>query len=144
MTGFGQYIDMALLDVQIATMANQGMNYLSSGNILNVMAMHTPILCLIKCSKLLTVISLLRVEMTLSLFSSVEVLGYPIYRMIRVLPEMQTALSIVMKLSGFYKPTFNKTADEWVDAIYAAKVPVGVINNLEQAFQEPQVIAEKC
>ncbi|MFZ6792673.1 CoA transferase, partial [Klebsiella pneumoniae] len=32
-TGLGQYIDMALLDVQIATMANQGMNYLSSGNI---------------------------------------------------------------------------------------------------------------
>ncbi len=32
-TGLGQYIDMALLDVQIATMANQGMNYLSSGKI---------------------------------------------------------------------------------------------------------------
>ncbi|MFZ6952483.1 CaiB/BaiF CoA transferase family protein, partial [Klebsiella pneumoniae] len=30
-TGLGQYIDMALLDVQIATMANQGMNYLASG-----------------------------------------------------------------------------------------------------------------
>ncbi|MEK5764949.1 CoA transferase, partial [Acinetobacter junii] len=37
----------------------------------------------------------------------------------------------------------TKTADEWVDAIYAAKVPVGVINNLEQAFQEPQVIARE-
>ena len=106
MTGLGQYIDMALLDVQIATMANQGMNYLSSGNILNVMAMHTPILSLIKCSKLLTVILLLHAEMTLSLFSFVEVLAYPIYRMIRVLPEMQIELSIVMKLSEFYKLTF--------------------------------------
>ncbi|RSR50322.1 CoA transferase, partial [Acinetobacter baumannii] len=37
----------------------------------------------------------------------------------------------------------TKTADEWVDAIYAAKVPVGVINNLEQAFEEPQVIARE-
>ena len=37
----------------------------------------------------------------------------------------------------------TKKADEWVDAIYAAKVPVGVINNLEQAFQEPQVIARE-
>ncbi|MBK5646584.1 MAG: CoA transferase, partial [Acinetobacter sp.] len=35
----------------------------------------------------------------------------------------------------------GKTTDEWVAAIYAAKVPVGVINNLQQAFQEPQVIA---
>jgi len=31
-TGLGQYIDMALLDVQVATMANQAMNYLASGN----------------------------------------------------------------------------------------------------------------
>lgn len=105
--------------------------------------MHTPILCLIKCSKLLTVILLLHVEMTLSLFNSVEVLAYPIYQMMRVLPEMQIESSIVRKLSGFYQNTFNKTADEWVDAIYAAKVPVGVINNLEQAFQEPQVIARE-
>ena len=32
-TGLGQYIDMALLDVQIATLANQGMNYLASGKV---------------------------------------------------------------------------------------------------------------
>jgi crotonobetainyl-CoA:carnitine CoA-transferase CaiB-like acyl-CoA transferase len=31
-TGEGQYIDMALLDVQVAALANQAMNYLASGN----------------------------------------------------------------------------------------------------------------
>jgi crotonobetainyl-CoA:carnitine CoA-transferase CaiB-like acyl-CoA transferase len=30
-TGQGQYIDMALLDVQVATLANQAMNYLATG-----------------------------------------------------------------------------------------------------------------
>jgi len=30
-TGIGQYIDMALLDVQVATLANQAMNFLASG-----------------------------------------------------------------------------------------------------------------
>ena len=30
--GEGQYIDLALLDVQVATLANQAMNYLASGN----------------------------------------------------------------------------------------------------------------
>ncbi len=29
-TGLGQHIDMALLDVQVALLANQGMNYLAS------------------------------------------------------------------------------------------------------------------
>ena len=42
------------------------------------------------------------------------------------------------------KHFLKKTADEWVTAIHAVKVPVGVINNLEQAFQEPQVVARKC
>ncbi|MNH38181.1 hypothetical protein D3C81_2028730 [compost metagenome] len=65
--------------------------------------MHTPILCLTKYLKLLIVILLSRVEMTLSLFSSVEVLAYPIYPMMRVLPEMQTELNTVMKLSKFYQ-----------------------------------------
>jgi crotonobetainyl-CoA:carnitine CoA-transferase CaiB-like acyl-CoA transferase len=31
-TGVGQYIDVALLDVQTATLANQAMNYLTTGN----------------------------------------------------------------------------------------------------------------
>ena len=31
-TGEGQYIDMALLDVQVAMLANMNMNYLASGN----------------------------------------------------------------------------------------------------------------
>src|SRR5262249_30391385 len=30
-SGLGQHIDLALLDVQIATLANQGMNFLASG-----------------------------------------------------------------------------------------------------------------
>ncbi|MCP5645303.1 CoA transferase, partial [Klebsiella pneumoniae] len=30
-TGKGQHIDMSLLDVQVAALANQGMNYLTSG-----------------------------------------------------------------------------------------------------------------
>ena len=30
-SGLGQHIDLALLDIQIATLANQGMNYLASG-----------------------------------------------------------------------------------------------------------------
>ena len=32
-TGMGQHIDLSLMDTQIAMLANQGMNYLVSGNI---------------------------------------------------------------------------------------------------------------
>jgi len=39
------------------------------------------------------------------------------------------------------KHFLSNTAKHWVEAIHAVKVPVGLINNLEQAFQEPQVQA---
>ena len=32
-TGTGQHIDIALLDVQVASLANQGMNYLATGKV---------------------------------------------------------------------------------------------------------------
>ena len=35
----------------------------------------------------------------------------------------------------------SDNAKHWVEAIHAVKVPVGLINNLEQAFEEPQVKA---
>lgn len=35
----------------------------------------------------------------------------------------------------------TNTARYWVDLIHAVKVPVGLMNNLQQAFEEPQVIA---
>lgn len=33
----------------------------------------------------------------------------------------------------------TKNAKDWVEAIHAVKVPVGVINSIEDAFNEPQV-----
>lgn len=34
----------------------------------------------------------------------------------------------------------RKTAKEWVDMIHALKVPVGVINSIEDALAEPQIV----
>lgn len=34
----------------------------------------------------------------------------------------------------------QKTAKEWFDMIHALKVPVGVINSIEDALAEPQIV----
>jgi crotonobetainyl-CoA:carnitine CoA-transferase CaiB-like acyl-CoA transferase len=44
-TGEGQYIDMALLDTQVAMLANVGSNYLNSGKRPSAGAMRTPTSC---------------------------------------------------------------------------------------------------
>jgi len=141
-TGLGQYIDMALLDVQIATMANQGMNYLSSGKVPerygNAHANIVPYQ-VFKASDREFIIACGNDAQFIQLCKSIglpDLANDP--RFIRNADRILHRDEIIDILSTHF---LGKTTDEWVAAIYAAKVPVGVINNLQQAFQEPQVIA---
>ncbi|MDH2512229.1 CaiB/BaiF CoA-transferase family protein [Acinetobacter baumannii] len=143
-TGLGQYIDMALLDVQIATMANQGMNYLLSGNIPkrygNAHANIVPYQ-VFKASDRDFIIACGNDTQFIQLCRSIGLPDLPNdARFARNADRIKHRDEIIGILQTHF---LTKTADEWVDAIYAAKVPVGVINNLEQAFQEPQVIARE-
>ncbi len=143
-TGLGQYIDMALLDVQIATMANQGMNYLSSGNIPkrygNAHANIVPYQ-VFKAADREFIIACGNDTQFIQLCSSIGLANLPNDpRFRRNADRIRYREEIIGILSQHF---LSKSADEWVAAIHAAKVPVGVINNLEQAFQEPQVQARE-
>ncbi|AVF44667.1 TPA: CoA transferase [Acinetobacter nosocomialis] len=143
-TGLGQYIDMALLDVQIATMANQGMNYLSSGKIPkrygNAHANIVPYQ-VFKASDRDFIIACGNDTQFIQLCRSIGLPDLPNdARFARNADRIKHRDEIIGILQTHF---LTRTADEWVDAIYVAKVPVGVINNLEQAFQEPQVIARE-
>ena len=144
MTGLGQHIDMALLDVQIATMANQGMNYLSSGKVPvrygNAHANIVPYQ-LFKAADREFIIACGNDTQFIQLCGSIGLPELPNdVRFTRNADRVKHRDEVIEILSKHF---LSKTADEWVSAIYAAKVPVGVINNLEQAFNEPQVIARE-
>ncbi|MFI8033658.1 CaiB/BaiF CoA transferase family protein [Acinetobacter sp. ABJ_C3_5] len=143
-TGLGQYIDMALLDVQIATMANQGMNYLSSGNIPkrygNAHANIVPYQ-VFKAADREFIIACGNDTQFIQLCSSIGLADLPNDRRFR---RNADRIRYREEIIGILSKHFlSKSADDWVAAIHAAKVPVGVINNLEQAFQEPQVQARE-
>lgn len=143
-TGLGQYIDMALLDVQIATMANQGMNYLSSGNIPkrygNAHANIVPYQ-VFKAADREFIIACGNDTQFIQLCRSIGLPDLPNDpRFRRNADRIKHRNEIIGILSQHF---LSKSADEWMAAIHAAKVPVGVINNLEQAFQEPQVQARE-
>lgn len=144
MTGLGQHIDMALLDVQIATMANQGMNYLSSGKVPvrygNAHANIVPYQ-LFKAADREFIIACGNDTQFIQLCRSIGLPELPNdVRFTRNADRVKHRDEVIEILSKHF---LSKTADEWLSAIYAAKVPVGVINNLEQAFNEPQVIARE-
>ena len=143
-TGLGQHIDMALLDVQIATMANQGMNYLSSGKVPvrygNAHANIVPYQ-LFKAADREFIIACGNDTQFVQLCRSIGLPELPNdVRFTRNADRVKHRDEVIEILSKHF---LSKTADEWVSAIYAAKVPVGVINNQEQAINEPQVIARE-
>lgn len=142
LSGLGQYIDMALLDVQIATLANQGMNYLASGNVPvrygNAHANIVPYQ-VFKAADRDFIIACGNDTQFIQLCQAIGLPELPNDpRFTRNADRIKHRTEITTLLAEHFA---GKSADEWVAAIHAVKVPVGVINNLEQAFQEPQVVA---
>ena len=141
-TGLGQHIDMALLDVQVALLANQGMNYLASGKIPgrygNAHANIVPYQ-VFRAADQDFIIACGNDKQFVALSAAI---GLPYLpqdpRFVTNALRIQHRVEITELLAKHF---LSNTAKHWVEAIHAVKVPVGLINNLEQAFQEPQVQA---
>ena len=156
-TGEGQQVDMALLDTQVAILANLGANYLVSGNTpgragnahQNIVpyqvfevapaAGHVPgktpspeerdhlILAVGNDSQYVKFCAV----------ANIPELGVnPLFakNRDRVLNRAQLVpiLEAVMK---------TRTKTDWLTALEAAKVPCGAINNLAEVFADPQIAA---
>ena len=142
LTGLGQYIDMALLDVQVATLANQGMNYLASGKVPgrygNAHANIVPYQ-VFKAADQDFIIACGNDKQFVALSAAIglpELPNDPRFTTNALRIKHRTEIGNLLAAHFL-----SNTAKHWVKAIHAVKVPVGLINNLEQAFEEPQVQA---
>ncbi|NNH86434.1 CaiB/BaiF CoA transferase family protein [Acinetobacter terrae] len=141
-TGLGQYIDMALLDVQVATLANQGMNYLASGKVPgrygNAHANIVPYQ-VFKAADQDFIIACGNDKQFVALSNAIglpELPNDPRFTTNALRIKHRTEIGVLLS-----EHFLSNNAKHWVEAIHAVKVPVGLINNLEQAFEEPQVQA---
>ena len=139
-TGVGQYIDMSLLDVQVAGLANQGMNYLSSGIAPQRMGNHHPNIVPYQTFKaqdkefILACGNDKQFKDLCIAIGKPELLDQPNY--LRNQDRVKYRQELVALLSDYF---LSNTAKHWVDAIHAMKVPVGVINSVADALDEPQI-----
>ncbi len=140
-TGRGQHCDMALLDVQVAMLGNQSQNYLATGrspgrqgnahvNIVPYQVFSAKDMdFIIACGNDSQLVSLC------------DAIGLPELpkdpRFTRNADRVRNRDIIVGKLAEHFQ---GDTADNWVKRIHAMKVPVGVINDIGRALDEPQVI----
>jgi crotonobetainyl-CoA:carnitine CoA-transferase CaiB-like acyl-CoA transferase len=143
-SGVGQHIDMALLDVQVATLANQSMNYLASGKVPerygNAHANIVPYQ-VFRASDRDFIIACGNDSQFVALCQSIGLPHLPQDpRFRRNADRVAHRAEIVELLSAHF---LTGTADDWVASIHASKVPVGAINNIAQSLEEPQVIARE-
>ncbi len=139
-TGRGQYIDMSLLDVQVAGLANQGMNYLTTGISPQRMGNAHPNIVpyqtfrakdkefIIACGNDKQFVDLCHAIGKSELLAETKFLKNP--------DRVKYREQLIAILTEHF---MTNTAQYWVDAIHARKVPVGVINSIEDALNEPQI-----
>ncbi|MNH16251.1 Succinyl-CoA:(R)-benzylsuccinate CoA-transferase subunit BbsF [compost metagenome] len=140
--GVGQHIDMALLDVQVACLANQAMNYLTTGNPPRRLGNAHPNIVPYQDFPTADGDFILTVGNDGQFRKFAEVAGQPQWaddprfatNKLRVANRSQL-IPLIRQATVF------KTTAEWVSQLEAAGVPCGPINDLAQMFQDPQVLA---
>lgn len=154
-TGIGQHLDMALLDTQVAMLANLGANYLVKGqyegkvpgragnahaNIVpyQVFEVKAPVDAPVGDRDHL----ILAVGNDGQFAKFCDVAGAPELaidpRFALNQNRVRNRETLVPQLAAIM---LTRTKSEWLTALYAAKVPCGPINNLAEVVADPQVQA---
>lgn len=139
--GVGQHIDIALLDVAMTMLANQGSNYLISGEIPQRRGNAHPNIAPYQVFETLDghVILAIGNDDQFKRFCSMSGCGH-----IAVDPEFSTNELRVQnrgRLVAVLTPTIAKrTTSEWIDFLDANKIPGGGINDIMTAFNNPQLV----
>jgi crotonobetainyl-CoA:carnitine CoA-transferase CaiB-like acyl-CoA transferase len=141
LTGVGQYIDMALLDSQVAMLANMNMNYLISGRAPRRMGnAHANIVPyqVFDASDGQFVVAVGNDTQFAKLCEAAGQSFHQDPRFARNEDRVRNRDVLIPLLAEVMK---RKTVAEWIALLEPLGIPVGGINNLEQVFKHPQVVS---
>jgi len=148
-TGQGQWVDMALLDTQVAMLANMGANYLVDGKVpqragnahqnvvpYQVFEVKTPADAPsgAKDHMILAVGNDHQFAKFCTVAAHPEIATDP--RFAKNMGRVTHRAELVPMLESIM---MTRTKAEWLSALEAAKVPCGAINNLAEVFADPHV-----
>lgn len=141
-SGMGCHIDMALMDVQVGVLANQALNYLTSGNVPQRLGNAHPnivpyqafatadghiIVAVGNDEQFKRFCEVLSLE-HLAVDERFSTNGARVNHRESLVPVLEAALA-------------QRTIDEWLAAFEAVGVPCGPINTLDRVFDDPHVKA---
>ncbi len=140
-TGQGQHIDLALLDVQVACLANQAMNYLVSGKAPRRMGNGHPNIVPYQDFPTADGDMILAIGNDGQFARFCEIAGHGDWaRDERFASNAARVRHRSELLPLLRQATVMKTTAEWIAALENAAVPCGPINDLAGVFADPQVM----
>lgn len=141
-SGQGQYIDLALLDVQIACLGNQALNYLTTGVPPKRLGNAHPNIVPYQDFPTADGDFILTVGNDGQFRKFCEVAGHPEWatdpRFVSNAARVANRAELIPLIR---QVTVFRTTAEWIAALEQAGVPCGPINDLAQVFADPQVQA---
>ncbi|MFN3884863.1 MAG: CaiB/BaiF CoA transferase family protein [Rhodocyclaceae bacterium] len=141
-SGEGQYLDLALLDVQVASLANQAMNYLVSGVAPKRMGNAHPNIVPYQDFPTRDGDFIIAVGNDGQFARLAEVAGHAEWATdARFATNAARVENRSVLIPLIRQTTVTKTTDEWIALLEAANVPCGPINDLARVFADPQVRA---
>ena len=139
-SGRGQQIDLALLDVQVACLANQASNYLAGGVVPRRMGNAHPNIVPYQDFQTADGHMILAVGNDAQFARLCEVAGHGEWAADeRFANNPQRVANRSVLIPMIRNATLQRTTREWVDALEAAGVPCGPINRIDEVFDDPQV-----
>jgi len=144
-TGVGQHIDMALLDAQVAWLANQASNYLVSGKVPRRMGNAHPNIVPYETF-------LARDGIYIALGVGNDNQWRKFCKLAGVEPladdphyatnpkRVENRKELVPLLQEVF---LRKDSGEWLQLLSEAEIPVGPINTIDRVFADPQVLARQ-
>lgn len=140
-TGEGQFIDLALLDVQVACLANQAMSYLASGKEPVRMGNSHPTVVPYQEFQTADGYMILAIGNDNQFAKFSEVAGHPEWaKDDRFRTNTARVANRTILIPMLQSATKMRTTTEWISTLEACSVPCGPINTLRQVFADPQVV----
>jgi crotonobetainyl-CoA:carnitine CoA-transferase CaiB-like acyl-CoA transferase len=138
-SGLGQHLDIALLDCQLAMLANQSMNYLTTGNPPRRLGNAHPNIVPYQTFASSDGHLILACGNDGQFRALCGALGLPELALDARFAENSGRSVNRVELLPILESAFRtRTRDEWIDALEACGVPCGPINDVGQAFDTDQ------
>jgi crotonobetainyl-CoA:carnitine CoA-transferase CaiB-like acyl-CoA transferase len=141
-TGAGQYIDISLLDSQVAVLANQALNYLIGGTVPGRLGNAHPNIVPYQTFETADGHIIMAVGTDRQFSEFCAIIGAPQLAAHEKFMNNRGRVENRDELVPILRPLMKaRTTADWVQAFEAAAVPCGPINTIDQVFANPQVLA---